>query len=138
MPEIKSHFEKDNGHLDRVSAEEAKLLEFMASNLDEAEHHYRSIHNKFVNKSKWRPPRIHSSLEVLQRAFKNGLLKSQCKGNRCKNLSKSQITGLRNRCQNPDIAIKMADKGSAVVVLNTTDHLREGYRQLSDEKFYKS
>ena len=32
--------------------------------------------------------------------------------------------------------IKKADKGSAVVVMNTIDYLREGYRQLSDANFY--
>jgi hypothetical protein len=36
----------------------------------------------------------------------------------------------------PDIIIKKADKGSAVVVMNTTDYLREGLRQLQDRKFY--
>ena len=38
---------------------------------------------------------------------------------------------------NENIVIKKADKGSAVVVMNTTDYLREGYRQLSDQKFYQ-
>ena len=37
--------------------------------------------------------------------------------------------------QNPDIVIKKADKGSAIVVMNTKDNLREGYRQLSDPNF---
>ena len=35
---------------------------------------------------------------------------------------------------NKDIIIKKADKGSAVVVMNKKDYLREGYRQLSDKK----
>ena len=34
--------------------------------------------------------------------------------------------------KNPEIVIKKADKGSAVVIMNTTDYLREGYRQLRD------
>ena len=38
--------------------------------------------------------------------------------------------------KNPEIVIKKADKGSAVVIMNTTDYLREGYRQLSDGNFY--
>ena len=36
----------------------------------------------------------------------------------------------------PLIYVKKADKGSAVVIMNTTDYLREGYRQLSDSNFY--
>ena len=31
---------------------------------------------------------------------------------------------------------KKADKGSALVIMNTTDYLKEGYRQLSDTNFY--
>ena len=37
--------------------------------------------------------------------------------------------------ENPEIVIRKADKRSAVVVMNT-DYLHEGYRQLSDTKFY--
>ena len=32
--------------------------------------------------------------------------------------------------------MKTADKGSAVVVMNTEDYLREGYRQVLDQKLY--
>ena len=46
------------------------------------------------------------------------------------------MCSLREVSENSDIIIKKADKGSAVVVMNTADYLREGYRQLSDTKFY--
>ena len=52
------------------------------------------------------------------------------------NLTKDQRIGLKSLCNNPDIMIKKADKGSVVVVMNTTDYLREGYRQLGDKAFY--
>ena len=45
--------------------------------------------------------------------------------------------GLKIIRDNPNITIKKADKGSAVVTMNTTDYLREGYRQLQDEQFYQ-
>ena len=51
-------------------------------------------------------------------------------------MSKEQRLGLKEIVDNPAIIIKKADKGSAVVVMNTTDYLREGYRQLSDTKYY--
>ena len=51
-------------------------------------------------------------------------------------MTKNQTQGLRELSQNPDIVLKKADKGSAIVVLNTKDYLREGYRQLSDPEFY--
>ena len=46
------------------------------------------------------------------------------------------MTSLKELSDNPDIVIKNAYKDSAVVVMNTTNYLREGYRQLSDDKFY--
>ncbi len=38
--------------------------------------------------------------------------------------------------QNEEIIIKQADKGKAVVVQNRSDYLKEGFRQLSDNRFY--
>ena len=52
------------------------------------------------------------------------------------NLTKEQRMGITELCNNKNIVIKKADKGSAVVVMNTTDYLREGYRQLGDTNFY--
>ena len=51
-------------------------------------------------------------------------------------LTKTKQPGLKELPSNPNIVIKKADKGSAVVVMNTTDYLRKGYRQLNDEIFY--
>ena len=134
---LKAHFHKDNGHLNHLSPEENELIEFMASNMDEFENPYEDIHRQFINKSTWKPQGIHTSLEVFQRAFKNGLLQSKIKFTKKRNLSKKQFTGIKELCENPEIVIKKADKGSAVVVLNSTDYLREGYRQLSDTNFYR-
>ena len=52
-------------------------------------------------------------------------------------MTKQERMGLKTLKDNPHILIKMADKRSAVVVMNTTDYLREGYRQLQDQKFYQ-
>ena len=38
---------------------------------------------------------------------------------------------------NKSIVIKPADKGTAIVILNRSDHLKEGCKQLLDIKFYK-
>ena len=38
---------------------------------------------------------------------------------------------------NTDIVIKEADKGSAIVIMDTTDYLIECHRQLNDTKYYK-
>ena len=43
----------------------------------------------------------------------------------------------RSRDSFPEIVIRPADKGSAIVIQNATDYEREAMRQLADEKFYK-
>ena len=47
---------------------------------------------------------------------------------------KKAISTLKN---NGEIIIKPADKGSAVVVMDRCDYLKEGYKQLSNTKFYQ-
>lgn len=54
------------------------------------------------------------------------------------NLSLSERNALKDLSNRKDIVIKPADKGGAIVILNTTDYLQEGYRQLNDTKFYSS
>ena len=49
-------------------------------------------------------------------------------------LERRAIVDLKN---NHNIIIKPADKGSAVVIQNRSDYLNEGFKQLSDDKFYK-
>ena len=78
----------------------------------------------------------HISLNVFKQAFKTCLLNSKIKNNKTNNLTKEERIGLKELTDNPEIIIKKADKGSAVVVMNTRDYLREGYRQLSDTKYY--
>ena len=55
------------------------------------------------------------------------LLNSKVKKCHQHNLTKEQWKGLMELRKNPEIVIKKADKGSAVVIMNTTDYLREGY-----------
>ena len=51
-------------------------------------------------------------------------------------LTKAERKRLKNLRETPHITIKQADKGSAVVVMNITYYLREGYILLQDENFY--
>ena len=88
------------------------------------------------NYSSWKSTNTHISLNVFKQAFKTNLLHSKGKYKTKNNLTKYQRAGLNTLCNNPDIVIKKADKGSAVVAMNTTDYLRGGYRQLGDNAFY--
>ena len=53
------------------------------------------------------------------------------------NLTKEERSAKRSLSQNRDIIIKKADKGSAVVIQNRSDYIKEGLRQLSDRNFYR-
>lgn len=53
------------------------------------------------------------------------------------NITSAERESINALKSNPDIVIKSADKGSAVVVMNKTDYLREGYRQLLNAKYYR-
>ena len=64
------------------------------------------------------------------------MLESQIKHNKHNNLSKEQWKGLIELRDNPEIVINKADKGSAIVIMKTTDYLKEGYRQIGDKNFY--
>ena len=97
---------------------------------------YKEIHRPFKNKSSWKPNPPNRTLDTYKRAFKMNLLNSKVKQCHQHNLTKEQWKGLMELRKNPEIVIKKADKGSAVVIMNTTDYLREGYRQLSDCNFY--
>ena len=133
---LRFHFYNDNNKFDHLSDDKIELINFMADNLDQEMNRYKHLHKKFVDKSNWKPNRVHQSLDIFQRSFKIGLLNSKTKTVHKPNLTKEQRMGLQALTDNPEIVIKNADKGSAVVVMNTTDYLREGYRQLSDIKYY--
>ena len=53
-----------------------------------------------------------------------------------KNITPAEKDALRSLVDNDTIIIKPADKGGAIVVQNKDDYIKEGLRQLSDEKFY--
>lgn len=55
---------------------------------------------------------------------------------RMKNLSREEKKALRELKQDPSITIKGADKGGAVVIMDTKDYVAEADRQLADRDFY--
>ena len=130
---LKHHFYNDNQLLDQNNHQ---LVPFLSNNLDENENPYKQVHAPFRNKSTWKPTNTHISLNVFKQAFKTNLLHSKIKKKTSDNLTKDQRMILKSLSDNPEIVIKKADKGSAVVVMNTKDYLREGYRQLGDRALY--
>ena len=92
---------------------------------------YQTIHQPFTNKSSWRPNRPNKTLDSFKRTFKMNLLEDTIHNKTKPNLTKDQCLSLLELRKNPHIVIKKADKGSAVVIMNTTDYLREGYNSVT-------
>ena len=137
---LKFHFYNDNQMFDHLSDNEIELINFMADNLDQEFDPYKNLHKRFVDKSNWKPSRVHQSLDIFQRSFKLGLLNSKTKPYCKPNLTKQQRIGLKELSDNPDIIIKKADKGSAVVVMSTTilnSKIQNGRHFWGGENFLK-
>ena len=92
-------------------------------------------HPKFRNKSTWQP-KGPQALEAF--AFSNDcqLLRQTDFRRPRDNLSPSERSALKKLKNLENIIIKPANKGSAVVLQNTSDYITEGFRQLNDRKFY--
>lgn len=55
----------------------------------------------------------------------------------CDNLNKRERVALKRLSNNKEIIMKPADKGGAIVILNTGDYITEAMRQLNKEEYYK-
>ena len=58
------------------------------------------------------------------------------KTNKKHNLTKKQYLSLKTLSENPHLVIKKADKGSAIVVMNTNDYIREALYQVTNRDNY--
>jgi hypothetical protein len=99
---------------------------------------HKPIWHQFRGKSTYNPPCTDDTLEAFCKNVKLDILKSPIKQGRWSNLSKQERMGLDTLQKDPEITIKKADKGSAIVVMNTIDYIFEVERQLSDTKSYIS
>ena len=92
---------------------------------------------KFKKRSSYNPPGP-PALEAMILANEIALNKRpEAKHPKLTNISRAERKAIKTLSQNQNIIIKPADKGSAVVVMNRKDYISEGYKQLSDPKFYK-
>ena len=105
----------------------------------------------FVDKSSWIPPDELLPIEALD-TIKNinnefdSLLSNQKSFTRNNeqfirlfeksNLDPVEAVALNNLTRNPDLIIKPADKGGALVIMNRSDYIAEAERQLNDSKYY--
>jgi hypothetical protein len=95
-------------------------------------------HRKFKNPAKGRGPPGPLNLEAMVLCNERDLNKRpECKPIGRKNLTQREFQAIKKLKNNEDIIIYPADKGSAVVIQNRREYLREGYRQLSDTNSYR-
>ena len=94
--------------------------------------------SKFKPKSTWEPGDEHKDpvLETFFKCVQNDIGKYIPREPRVKNVTKSEKEAITSLGNDPNIVIKKADKGSAVVIMNTVDYIAEAERQLSDTNFY--
>ena len=91
----------------------------------------------FKLKSSWRVPNGPINLEAMIACNEQQFnARPTFKTNYKNNIDLMERQALKELLENKNIIIKPADKGSAVVIMNRLDYLREGYRQLSDTKYY--
>jgi hypothetical protein len=92
-------------------------------------------HSTFRNPSKWNPP-APPYLEAMITKNELDLNEHTPRAPNKHNLTTEENLALKELMNLKDYIIKPADKGSAVVIQNRHDYVKEGLRQLNDQKFY--
>ncbi len=93
---------------------------------------------RFMPKSQWTPsdnkihPNILKRLDEMEKEIKDLRVR---KG--YPNLKVGELRAIKKLRQNQNIVIKKADKGSATVIMDMEDYVREGNRQLDNPKHYR-
>jgi hypothetical protein len=92
----------------------------------------------FTDKSTWTPPDSRIDKPVLDciDSISNDIKTLRIQ-REIKNLNKNEFQAIKNLKNKPEIVIKKADKGSAVVVMDKCNYVSEGHRQLSNPLHYK-
>ena len=93
--------------------------------------------SEFKGKSTWNPPKGAPALELFLSQTENDILSIVPGKAPNYNLSKEKYLTICSLQNDKSVVIKPADKGSAVVVWDRNDYLKEAERQLSDEKTYE-
>ena len=93
---------------------------------------------KFTEKSNWEPSDKSMPSDILETIkIINSDLENMEIPTQSNNLSKMEISALKDLRNNPHIVIKPADKGSATVIMDKDNYISEGYRQLNNPSHYK-
>ena len=93
----------------------------------------------FRKKSSWQAPKNSWSpyVEVFLSQLWDDISNIKAQGSNYPNLTKSEREALKNLSEDKSIIIKPADKGSAVVVWDREDYIKEAQKQLDDQNVYR-
>ena len=94
-------------------------------------------YEKFRPKSTFNPRNKDTVIETYLSSLEERLLDIDISSKRFNNLTKEERNALYNLRDDPTIIIKGADKGSAVVVWDREDYLKEASKQLEDKDVYE-
>ena len=98
----------------------------------------KDIHcDVFKPKSKFNPRNKDAAIELYLSSLEEKLMKVEVPKDKFNNLTKSERKALYDLKNDKSIVIKSADKGSAVVVWDREDYIKEAEKQLGDEQVYE-
>ena len=93
--------------------------------------------SSFRLKSSWKPPKVNPNLEMLLNKVEQDLFKTIETLTRYSNLSSYEWKAIISLAGDRSIVVKKNGKGSAVVVWDRVDYIKEAQKQLKDENIYK-
>ena len=94
---------------------------------------------KLKTNKKWRPDKNHLTVETYVEATKNALETEEQNSNKNKynNLTKGERKALKELADRNNIIITKTDKGTAVVIIDIEDYVKEVEHQLNNKDAYK-
>ena len=93
--------------------------------------------NKFKPKSTFNPRNKDAAIEIYFSSLEEKLMNIEIPQNKYNNLTKEERSALYNLKNDKNIVLKSADKGSAVVVWDTDDYIKEAEKQHGDKEIYE-
>ena len=93
--------------------------------------------NRFKPKSTFNPTNKDASIEIYLSSLEEKLMNIEITQNKYSNLTRGEGSALYNLKNDKNIVIKTTDKGSAVVVWDRDDYIREAEKQLGDTDIHE-
>ena len=94
-------------------------------------------HRNFQLRSTGRGPPAPNTVELMVKCNETDMLKRHAFKVKQQNTTPREREALKELTRNPQIIVKPADKGGAIVILNRKDYLLEGFTQLANREFYQ-